>query len=286
MSMLRGNDQEWLSGNPIWWPNSEENDKLFRFGEEIPTESWDSTTYDIGGRGWMRQRLEPVGPRILFPTAWSLFFLIASTIPLIFPNKVFVDDQNLAISFFLISWFLLLVPFLQFSNGNSEDFNLFPLQIIPFILGIFLFLLHIAIDPKLGWLSYLFFIFAWFKTVQNISKSLSVNSARWLLPILQSDFSEDIFNDGWILLSKKFRNGLIAKWSKELGPYSGEITGLSWGNHKFIAFSVVYNNRIIHDPFNSNFLENDLLKDILFQSPVKILGESWPLNFIQIAEDE
>ena len=178
------------------------------------------------------------------------------------------------------------MPFLWFSNGNSEGFNLFPLQIIPFILGIFLFLLHIAIDPKLGWLSYLFFIFAWFKTVQNISKSLSVNSARWLLPILQSDFSEDIFNDGWILLSKKFRNGLIAKWSKELGPYSGEITGLSWGDHKFIAFSIVYNNRIIHDPFNSNFIENELLKDILFQSPVKILGESWPLNFIQIAEDE
>ena len=286
MNMLQGNDQEWLSGNPIWWPNSEENDKLLRFGEEIPTESWDFTTSDIGGRGWMRQRLEPVGPRILFTTAWSLFFLIASTIPLIFPDKIFVDDQNLAISFFLISWFLLLVPFLQLSNGNSESFNLFPLQIIPFILGIFLFLLHIAIDPKLGWLSYLFFIFAWLKTVQNISESLSVNSARWLLPILQSDFSKDIFNDGWILLSKKFRNGLIAKWSKELGPYSGEITGLSWGNHKFIAFSVVYNNRIIHDPFNSNFLENDLLKDILFQSPVKILGESWPLNFIQIAEDE
>ena len=286
MSMLQGNDQEWLSGNPSWWPNSEENDKLFRFGEEIPTESWDFTTYDIGGRGWMRQRLEPVAPRILFTTAWSLFFLIASTIPLIFSNKIFVDDQNLAISFFLISWFLLLVPFLQFSNGNSESLNLFPLQIIPFILGIFLFLLHIAIDPKLGWLSYLFFIFAWFKTVQNISESLSVNSARWLLPILQSDFSEDIFNDGWILLSKKFRNGSLAKWSKELGPYSGEITGLSWGNHKFLAFSIVYNNRIIQDPFNSNFLENDLLKDILFQSPVKILGESWPLNFIQIAEDE
>ena len=286
MSMLHGNDQEWLSGNPIWWPNSEENDKLFRFGEEIPNESWDFTTSDIGGRGWMRQRLEPVGPRILFTTAWSLFFLIASTIPLIFPDKIFVDDQNLAISFFLISWFLLLAPFLWFSNGNSESFNLFPLQIIPFILGIFLFLLHIAIDPKLGWLSYLFFIFAWFKTVQNISESLSVNSARWLLPIFQSDFSEDIFNDGWILLSKKFRNGSLAKWSKELGPYSGEITGLSWGDHKFLAFSIVYNNRIIQDPFNSNFLENDLLKDILFQSPVKILGESWPLNFIQIAEDE
>ena len=49
MSMLQGNDQEWLSGNPTWWPNSEENDKLFRFGEEIPTALWDFTTYDIGG---------------------------------------------------------------------------------------------------------------------------------------------------------------------------------------------------------------------------------------------
>ena len=143
MSMLQGNDQEWLSGNPIWWPNSEENDKLFRFGEEIPNESWDFTTYDIGGRGWMRQRLEPVGPRILFTTAWSLFFLIASTIPLIFPNKIFVDDQNLAISFFLISWFLLLVPFLWFSNGNSESFNLFPLQDHPRYPFLDLFLIRV-----------------------------------------------------------------------------------------------------------------------------------------------
>ena len=286
MSMHPEDEKYWLPGNPQWWPNSVENHNTLRFNEEMPPASWHSTTSDLGGKGWIRQRLEPVAPRILFPTAWSLFFLIASSTPLLFPDKTPIDDQNLAASFFVISWFLLLMPFFWYSNANNENFSFFPLEIISFILGLLLFLLHIAIDPRIGWFSYLLFIYSWISTVRNISDSLSINSARWLLPISKSDFPTEIFNDGWFLLSKKFRNGLIATWSKELGPYSGEITGLTRSYGNFLAFSLVYKNRIIHDPFTLNSDNNNLLKDVLEQPPLKILGESWPVNLIQIRDEE
>lgn len=284
--MQQGADQDWLLGNPLWWPNSRSNQSITKLDEKNPPVSWDFTSPDIGGRGWMRQRLQPIGPQILFTTAWSLFFLIASAIPLIFPDETPIDDQNLAIIFFSISWILVLVPFLWFSNGNSEGLNFFPLEIIPFILGIVLFILHIIIDPKLGWLGYLLFSYSWFKTVNNISNSLSVNSARWLLPISISDFSDNIFNEGWTLLTKNFRNGLIATYSKNMAHYSAEITGLTRGNNKFIAFSIVYQGRIIHDPFNNKFLPSVELTRLLINPPLKISGESWPSNLIVIREEE
>jgi len=284
--MQQGADQDWLLGSPLWWPNSGRVLSIVRLDEINPPDSWDFTSPDIGGRGWMRQRLQPVGPQILFTTAWSLFFLIASAIPLIFPDEIPIDDQNLAIVFFSISWILVLVPFLWFSNGNSESLNLFPLEALPFFLGVVLFILHIMIDPKLGWLGYIFFLYSWLKTVNNISNSLSVNSARWLLPISLSDFSDDIFNEGWILLTRNFRNGLIAKYSKDLVHYSAEITGLTRGDNKFLAFSIVYQGRIIHDPFNHNFISDTELNRLLKAPPLKISGESWPSNLIVIREEE
>ncbi len=285
-TMQQGADQDWMLGNSLWWPNSGSSQRIKRLDEINPPESWEITSCDTGGRGWMRQRLQPVGPQILFTTAWSLFFIIISSIPLMFPDKTPIDDQNLAIIFFSISWFLLLVPFLWFSNANSEGLNFFPLEIISFTLGIFIFISHIVIDPKLGWFAYIFFLYSWFKTVNNIGDSLSVNSARWLLPISVNDFSDDIFNDRWFLLTKNFRNGLIAKYSEDMAPYSAEITGLTRGNSKFLAFSVVYQNRIIHDPFNSNFLSDIQLLALLKNPPLKISGELWPSNFLVNLEEE
>ena len=113
-----------------------------------------------------------VGPRILYTSAWSLFFLIASIVPLIFPDKTPINDQLLAIILFSISWSLTLIPFLWFSNANNEKFTLFPLDYISFCLGIIFFILHIIIDTKLGWIGFFFFFTAWFRTIRNIGDSL------------------------------------------------------------------------------------------------------------------
>ena len=138
----------------------------------------------------------------------------------------------------------------------------------------------------MGWFGFLLFLIAWVRTVSNISNSLSVNSSRWLLPISLSDFSQDFFNEGWIIYSNKFRNGLIATKSDTFGPYSAELTGVSYRNYRFIAFSMVYRDRIIHDPFNINFVSNVQIDDFLLQPPLKISGEHWPEIFAVKIEEE
>ena len=148
------------------------------------------------------------------------------------------------------------------------------------------FILHILIDPRLGWFGFLLFLIAWARTIRNISNSLSVNSSRWLLPISSSDYSQDILNDRWEISSNKFRNGLIATKSDKFGPYSAELTGVSYRNYRFIAFSMVYRNRIIHDPFNTNFVSNIQINNFLSLPPLKISGEHWPDIFTVETEEE
>jgi hypothetical protein len=281
-----GNEQDWLLGESSWWPNSESRPAVSRIGDLQPPESWNHTDSQLGGKGWVRQRLKPVGPQILYTSSWSIFFLISSSVPLIFPNKLPIDDQLSAIILFSFSWFLLLIPFIWFSNSNNENFTFFPLDLFYFCFGGIFFILHILIDPRLGWFGFLLFLIAWVRTISNISNSLSVNSSRWLLPISLSDFSQDFFNEGWIIYSNKFRNGLIATKSDTFGPYSAELTGVSYRNYRFIAFSMVYRDRIIHDPFNINFVSNVQIDDFLLQPPLKISGEHWPEIFAVKIEEE
>jgi len=178
------------------------------------------------------------------------------------------------------------MPFIWFSNSNNEIFTFFPLDLFYFCLGAIFFILHILIDPRLGWLGFLLFLTAWVRTIRNISNSLSVNSSRWLLPISSSDYSRDILNDGWKISSNKFRNGLIATKSDIFGSYSAELTGVSYRNYRFIAFSMVYRNRIIHDPFNTNFVSNIQINNFLSLPPLKISGEHWPEIFTVEIEEE
>ena len=116
--MVRGSEHEWLLGDPSWWPNSDGRLLITRIGDLNPPKSWLITDPENGGEGWIRQRLQPIASRILYTTAWSFFFIISSTIPLIFPNKVFIDDQVLAMILFSISWLMLLIPYFWFSNSN------------------------------------------------------------------------------------------------------------------------------------------------------------------------
>ena len=87
-----GSEQDWLLGESSWWPNSESKLKVTRNVDLKPPKSWNHTYPQSGGEGWMRQRLKPVGPQILYTSSWSLFFLVSSSIPLIFPNKLPIDD--------------------------------------------------------------------------------------------------------------------------------------------------------------------------------------------------
>tara|TARA_B100000482_G_C12608235_1_gene297971 strand:+ start:2060 stop:2914 length:855 start_codon:yes stop_codon:yes gene_type:complete len=281
-----GKEQHWLLGDSSWWPNSEGRLLVTRIGDLNPPKSWVSTDPNQGGIGWIRQRLQPVGPRILYTSAWSLFFLIASIVPLIFPEKTPINDQLLAIILFSISWSLTLIPFLWFSNANNEKFTLFPLDYISFFLGIIFFILHIIIDTKLGWIGFFFFFTAWFRTIRNIGDSLKVNSSRWLLPISSSFIPQETISQEWEISTNRFRNGIIATKSDGLGFYSAELTGISFRNFRFIAFSMVFRNRIIHDPFNINFSSNPQIEIFLSSPPLKNNGEKWPDFLIREIEEE
>ena len=283
-------DKDCLLGESRWWPASEGRPPLVRDGEIEPPEPWISTDAGSGGRGWMRQRLQPAGSKILLPTSWSLFFLISTAFPLAFPNKTPIDDQNLAIVLFSIAWILTLAPILSMSDGLEnrarKKFDVYPFAISPFLFGMVIFALHIIIDPRLGWISYLCFLFSWKLTVSNLAQSVKTSSGRWLLPIKVEDIPQEIFADGWMRKSKVFRNGPIASWSGELENYSADLVGISQGKHRFIAFVLRHRSGLVHDIFTSNFVNNHLFTEIISQPPLTISGDAWPSNYIINFEEE
>ena len=84
--MESGLDHQWLVGEPGWWKlPTDSSQHGNRRGETSPPETWPSTNAQEGGRGWTRQRLQPVAPSILLPLAWSPLFLLLSAIPLVLP---------------------------------------------------------------------------------------------------------------------------------------------------------------------------------------------------------
>ena len=161
--MQAARDSDWLAGEERWYPASESVPESLA-GEVNPPESWSVTDHREGGRGWMRQRLQPLGPMILYTTAWAPFFLIASLAPLIFPGNT-PDDQNVALAFFAISWLLLFVPFSKLRDGlenraRANLLDLYPFEAGMMVLGTILFLLHVIIDQRLGGFSFAFIAYA------------------------------------------------------------------------------------------------------------------------------
>jgi hypothetical protein len=283
-------DKDWLLGESRWWPANEGRPPLLRDGEIEPSEPWITTDAVSGGRGWMRQRLQPAGSKILLPTSWSLFFLISTVFPLAFPDKTPIDDQNLAIVLFSIAWILTLVPILSMSDGLEnrarKKFDVYPFAFLPFLFGVMIFVLHIIIDSRLGWISYLCFLYSWALTISNLAQSVKPSSGRWLLPIKVEDVNLEILADGWERKSKVFRNGLIASWSEILDDYSADLVGISHGKHRFIAIVLRHRSGLIHDIFTSNFVENKLFTEIISKPPLTISGDAWPSNFIINFEEE
>ena len=45
------NEQDWLLGESSWWPNSESNPTVSRYGDLQPPESWNHTNPNLGGEG-------------------------------------------------------------------------------------------------------------------------------------------------------------------------------------------------------------------------------------------
>jgi hypothetical protein len=285
--MQAAGDSDLLMGSPNWFPNSEKA-PLHITGEVNPGENWDTISKSSSRRGWARQRLQPVGQKVLYPTAWAPFFLIASAVPLAFPGRT-PDDQTVATILFLASW-LLLTPIINQKDGLPNRFPSFPSKFHPFditfiVLGVLVFPLHIFIDSRIGWFSFLFFCIAHYKTIQNIVSAANRNSARWLLPIEVEDYSEDILSKGWRSISKRHKNGPLAIWEGDLPNYTADIVGVTRGEVSFVAFNLKHKSGILHDPFSNCFTENQQFHTLLENPPTKISGEIWPEHYFPNEEE-
>ena len=280
-------DSDWLRGESRWYPASESTPTHLE-GEENPGENWESASISEVTRGWMRQRLNPLGPRILYTTAWAPFFLIASVLPLAFPDRT-PDDQLVAISLFSVSWFLLLASFRRLQDGLPIAVEGLLKKFYPFDISLILpaaiiFPLHIFVDSRLGWLSFLLFAIAQYRTIQNIISVAGHNSARWLLPINPEDYSEEVLTEGWIGVSINFRNGTLARWEGALPEYTANLIGVTRGDSSFVAFTLMHCVGAIHDPFSDTFLSDSRFKSLLLSPPLVIAGEAWPERFLASTE--
>ena len=281
-------DSEWMRGQALWYPASESSPEHL-VGEENPGENWDIASGSEVGRGWMRQRLQPLGPRILYTTAWAPFFLIASAIPLAFPGRT-PDDQLVAISLFSASWFLLLLGFRKLQDGLPIPVEgllkkFYPFDIVLMLPAAIVFLLHILIDSRLGWLSFLLFAIAQYRTIQNLISVAGENSARWLLPINPDDYSEAVLNDGWMGVSTNFRNGTLARWEGTLPEYTANLIGVTRGDSSFVAFTLLHRIGTIHDAFSDTFVSDHRFATLLSSPPLLIAGEAWPERFLATTDE-
>ena len=277
-------DRHWLLGEPRWWNLSDEDPPDFRRGELAPPEDWLSTTPRIGNFGWCRQRLRPLAWALLRPMAWAPFFLAISAIPLAFPGRS-PDDQALSLSFFLISWSLVILPILLARNSQPmSDNSLFslPLDWASLSLAIIIFPFHSVYDSRIGWASYLLFWIAYIRTVQMVQKSMRVPPARFLIPILPEDWKGELPNH-WQVLSPNWSRSEIAHAIFENGRFS--ISGTSRNGQDFLSLAFIHNSGFVQDPFHESLLCDPGLSDFI-QSPIPVLGKQWPSNLLPLGEEE
>ena len=286
--MKGARDSEWMRGQSLWYPASESTPEHL-IGEENPSENWDLASTSEVDRGWMRQRLQPLGPRILYTSAWAPFFFIASAIPLAFPGRT-PDDQLVAISLFSASWFLLLLGFRKLQDGLPIPVEgllkkFYPFDILLMLPAAIFFLLHILVDSRLGWLSFLLFAIAQYRTIQNLISVAGENSARWLLPINPEDYSEAVLNEGWMGVSTNFRNGTLARWEGALPEYTANLIGVTRGDSSFVAFTLMHRLGTIHDAFSDTFVSDLRFTSLLSSPPLLIAGEAWPERFLATTDE-
>ena len=277
--MESGLDHQWLVGEPGWWKlPTDSSQHGNRSGETSPPEAWASTNVHDGGRGWARQRLQPLAPSILLPLAWSPLFLLLSAVPLVLHERLPADDQIVAALFFSLSWTLVLVPL--YMARSAQPMSGGTILSLPFDWATFaaasaVFALHIPASPLFGWVSYALFWVAWLRTYRRIEQVLQTPSSRWLLPIDQSRWnSESVLPPEWQTVSEAWTTGPIATMDCDWGRLA--ISGASRGDDRFLAIALVDQSGFVHDPFHVGPVGDALAAGSLLKPPVVDRGLEWP----------
>lgn len=298
--MAEVTDAEWLLGAPDWWPStagSKPRRKHGMIGAEIdegveasevpdlfswetfPSENWTISDYTKGGVGWLRQRFKPPARTVLIPCSWSLFFFVASVVPLVFPGNT-SDDQMAALGLFITGWAMTILPAWNAMNIlPSEPSRLFGIDTwIPVLLGGAMFPLHILIDPRIGWISYAALLYGWWRLMQRFQSGFGAPSNRWLLPFDVTDWENVTLSQEWEKDSNRWRNGPLAHHKEETNL---RLYGISRGKYRFIALHYIHDSGWLNDPF-SNSAENNLdIQQYLENPPLDECTLSWPHQFLR-----
>jgi len=296
--MSEAPDTDWVHGRPEWWrstagrpPNKTHGffgtklddgikqkmiPSLFDW-EIMPPKKWKLADRNKVGKGWMRQRFKPPARRILLPCSWSIFFMIATVVPLIFPGQT-PNDQVVALILFLIAWSLVFFPAWMVQNEMPRGGGLLigKNTIVYLSLGAIIFPLHILIDPKIGWISYAFFWGAWYSQIIRFQNGFSVPSNRWILPFDRSEWSENILEKNWQIVSVKWRNGPLATHSFIKGL---ELHGTSRSGERFITLHFHGGEGWLNDPFTMQ-MKSDKIHNFLNNPPVTTNGKVWNNRFL------
>ena len=236
--------------------------------------------------GWSRQRLRPLAWGLLKPSAWSPFFLIASSFPLAFPGNT-PDDQALASSLFMVSWCLLLLPQLMERNSqpsSGRGILSLPIDWKNLLLGIIIFPLHFEIDPRIGWISFVFFISSMVRSIGMMSESFAIPPSRLVIPVDSGELNEIVIDDGWTMLSNKWIRGPIATLETEKGSLL--ISGNSRSGFDFVSLAYRHHTGFVQDCFFEGHPESETLSEILSSPPIELEGAEWPSLFILPHEAE
>lgn len=260
--------QQWLEGDPSWWSKSRDSPIIEHDHETHPHDAWSP---------WRRQRLRPPGPAMLVPVAWTAFFLVAASFPLIFPGRT-PDDQLVASALFSIGWALTIAP-LVFTGaiGNhparKSIFDIYPIDAKSILMGLTFFVAHVFINPLFGWLAYLLFWVAWIRTVAAISEAVEPSCGRWLLPIAPEAYIDSKMGEGWQKKERRFGTACLA-----VGPEVGDckiiIEGVRHHTGTYLAVSLLGRSGYRYDPFQTR-LHNLIPEYLLREPPIKIASLKW-----------
>jgi len=272
--MQEGQDHLWLSGDPSW---GHPRKHPIEDDSELP-ESWQTPT-NQSPKGWVRQTLRPIAPRLVFPMAWSPFFLLITAVPLAIPDRTAIDDQTSAAIFFTLSWLLILVPLYLIRSSQPThvgSIHTLPFDWLIFIVACTVFGLHFLIHPALGWLSYALFWLAWFRSYAMIRDTVTNPPCRWLLPVDSSDWkTTKNLTQGWKIHSEFWTSGPIAILDTESGQIT--LSGVSRGENRFISIALIGPSGFVHDPFS-----DASSSAILSEHRVGITGVDWPSRLLPL----
>ena len=282
--MEAGLDRHFLLGEPGWWNKSDELPPDFKSGELSPPLPWVSTTPRVGNFGWCRQRLRPLVWPLLKPLAWAPLFLLLSAIPLLLPGRT-PDDQGTSMFLFSVSWGLVALPILFARNAqpmSDESLLSLPLDWFSLVLASAIFPLHLTIDPRIGWVSYLLYWVAYFRTVQLVQAAMLTPPARFLIPIEPEDWPGEISSD-WVVSSPKWSRKRLA--SADFSNGAAILSGYSRSGQDFLSLSFVHESGFVQDPFHDSSPGGPELSELLAE-PLPIVGRAWPSSLIISSEEE